>query len=224
MLSVSSHAGAALRIRKAGAHVTCSVFSNCVIHANTSMGGCLSIEANGSQIDNCLVADCNNDTWNSTTSSHWSKDSAGALYQTAGTVAHCTFVNCKAPVAVSKVTGGVVRECVFFGNGRYNTKYAEDGSVAIGAGTNNWVNVVSDVTTFGTGGILATAANIGFVDAANANWRLTDDSVAVNVGGRLSVAGVPSVDLDGRPRRIAARVDAGCYENQRQPGLRLIVR
>ena len=227
-LTTSSHAGTALRIRRAGAHVTRCVISNITTHANTSYGGAIAIEAD-SLIDNCLIADCNNDTWNSPTSSHWSRDTPGAVYQTAGTIANCTFVDCKAPrVAGVKTTGGVMRDCIFWNCRRFNADYGELETIGVGSGmtAENWLNVWADLAPDADNPrwTSATAAEMAFVDASAGNYRLTTASVARNSGERRPAAGVGALDLDGNPRRIAPRVDAGCFEEQHGCGLMLFFR
>lgn len=220
----NAHGGTALRVEFAGAHVTRCVISNNLNHANTSTGGAIYISAD-SLIDNCLIADCNNDTWNSPTSNHWPKDTPGAIYQSGGTIANCTIVNCKAPrSAVAKTTGGVIRDTIIFGNERTNTAYPESEAVGTGAGTNNWSNIVSDIVKIGTDSVLATSETIGFVDAAGGDWRLAADSVARNAGPKRPLAGISKIDLAGNPRRVTPRVDAGCYERPGSPVSIIVVK
>ena len=224
-LVTSGHSGTALRIRKPGAHVTRCVISNITTHANTSYGGAVALEAAGSIIDNCLLIDCNNDTWNSPTSSHWAKDTPGAIYQSDGTIANCTIVNCKAPrVAVAKCSGGVLRDSVIYGNLRYNTSYPETEIIGTGAGTSNWVNVVSDIRKVNDNCVLATADTIGFVDYANGDFRITGNSIARNLCGRELTTGESAVDLDGNPRRFGSRIDAGCYECQQSSAFLFMIK
>lgn len=215
--------GAALRIEGDGAHVTRCVISNNVNHANTGTGGAIYISGN-SLLDNCLIADCNNDTWNSPTSSHWGKDTPGAIYQKAGVIANCTIVNCKAPrVAVAKTAGGIIRDTVIYGNERTNTSFPEAETIGTGSGLGNWANIVSDITTVGRDGTLATAGNIGFVDAEGGDWRLSPRSVARDAGGKFPAEGVSAIDLAGNPRRVSPRVDAGCYERPGAPATKLAI-
>ena len=225
-LTTSSHAGTALRIRRPGAHVTCCVISNITTHANTGYGGAIALEAD-SLIDNCLISDCNNDTWGSPNSGHWSKDTPGAIYQSNGTIANCTIVNCKAPlVAVIKSAGGTLRDCILWNNRRYNENYAESGAIGTGSGitAEKWLNVWADIAKDGAPWKVSTADKMAFVDSANGNYRLTIDSVAKDSGDRRLKSGVCTVDLDGNPRRVAPRIDAGCYEEPNGPGLLLMVK
>ena len=225
-LTTSGHAGTALRIRRPGAHVTCCVISNITTHANTVNGGAIALEAD-SLIDNCLVSDCNNDTWTSPTSGHGTKDTPGAIYQTSGTIANCTIVNCKAPrVAVIKTLGGELRDCILWNNRRYNENYAESEAIGTGKGmtSEKWLNVWADIAMDGAVWKATNDVAMAFVDLANGNYRLTINSVAKDSGDRRLKSGICTVDLDGSPRRVAPRIDAGCYEEPNGLGLKLMVR
>ena len=226
-LTTSGHSGTAVRIRKPGGHVTCCVISNITTHANTSYGGAVALEAANSIIDNCLLSGCNNDTWNSPTSGHWSKDTPGAIYQSNGTIANCTIVNCKAPrVAVIKTTGGTLRDCILWNNSRYNTSYAESEVVGTGAGmtAKNWLNVWADIAKEGAVWKTATAGQMSFVDFDGGDYHVAKDSIVRNSGDKALADGVCAVDLDGHPRLRFRRVDAGCYENQLNIATLLLVK
>ncbi|MBE0686873.1 MAG: hypothetical protein IH585_12860, partial [Anaerolineaceae bacterium] len=53
-----------------------------------------------------------------------------------------------------------------------------------------------------------------FVDAANGNLRLQDNSPAINVGNDAALPSDILTDLDGNPRFVRVLVDLGAYENQ----------
>lgn len=69
---------------------------------------------------------------------------------------------------------------------------------------------VSEVTEPGTGNI---AGDPGFVDAENGDYRLTADSVAVDLVPN-SVSSDTEDDRDGNPRPVGDGFDAGAYERQ----------
>jgi hypothetical protein len=71
-----------------------------------------------------------------------------------------------------------------------------------------------------TGNLALTQSNAlsgdpGFVDAANRNYRLRDDSPLINAGlGTLPVYGFQPSDIDGGLRLRFGALDPGAYENQ----------
>jgi hypothetical protein len=118
------------------------------------------------------------------------------------------------------LAGGVHMDIVnslFFDNDISDLNLEGGSVIGIGDGTAS-----SDYSLIGTtGGNLPLAASNAlsgdphFVDAANGDWRLRDDSPFINQG----LAIVPNsplivLDLDANPRSRFGATDAGAYENQ----------
>jgi hypothetical protein len=62
------------------------------------------------------------------------------------------------------------------------------------------------------GGVGNFGADPRFVDRLARNYRLQPDSPCINTGDPADQPGIGTRDLDGRPRRLAGRIDVGAYE------------
>ena len=178
--------------------------------------------------------------------------STGGLYADGGTVVNCTVAGNKVPqipaagaagVYNGRYTGGIYLASGYVSNSicAYNTSVSTNGVCS------PEIAVAGDkyLARFVNCGVLAPAAapnescvaaaedEIGFVDAANGNWRLIASwESAFYKKGAYDAWMDGATDLDGRPRahnRTSSGtkkvVDIGCYESDwLPPGMMLLVK
>lgn len=63
-----------------------------------------------------------------------------------------------------------------------------------------------------------------FKDFAKGDFRIGPASPAYNAGTLTGLVLLPSVDLAGNPRVMFDKIDVGCFECPRRPGLSVVVR
>ena len=176
---------------------------------------------------------------------------AGGVYVSGGRVVNCTIVNNAVPSVQTSygdpdghragglyMDGGYVTNTVVVGN---TTVFTYEGHPSAPEIT---VSSAKHWTRFANCGVLAPAAapnescvaaaedEIGFVDAANGDWRLDCRKSAFYKKGAYDAWMDGATDLDGRPRahdRTSSGakkvVDIGCYESDwLPPGMMLLVK
>ena len=189
-----------------GGGSSAGTLNNCTLSGNTASSGGGS---NGGTLNSCIL----------------SNNMASALGggSNAGTLNNCLLTGNTANGNGGGSNAGTLNNCTLSGN------TASSGGGSNGGTLNNcivWGNFISGTgtTTNYDGGTFRYSCawplpggngNIGqaplFVDAANGNFRLRQNSPGVNAGDNTYATW--SFDLDGKPRIQENRVDMGAYES-----------
>ena len=203
--------GAGCRL-EGGTVVDCTFTNNfCWYSGNSSRGGAVTLEKGDALLDRCTVI--SNCIWQSSANANspgkgdTSSAYGGGIYLKVGTVRNSLVVGNKSlsyggGIAVEGT--GRVLNCTVVGN---KARLAS-GGIWQGGGTVTNCLCLGNVAH----GVVDSADDPGFVDAANGDYRLNPASAAVDAAD--GEADLGDLDLDGRPRVIGAQADKGCYERQ----------
>ena len=203
--------GAGCRL-EGGTVVDCTFMNNfCWYSGNSSRGGAVTLEKGDALLDRCTVI--SNCIWQSSANANspgkgdTSSAYGGGVYLKVGTVRNSLVVGNKSlsyggGIAVEGT--GRVLNCTVVGN----AARLAGGGIWQGGGTVTNCLCLGNVAH----GVVDSADDPGFVDAANGDYRLNPASAAVDAAD--GAADLGDLDLDGRPRVIGAQADKGCYERQ----------
>ena len=168
---------------------------NCLIAFNQNTVGGPLIVANGPFVNNTVVT--NDIAASSIVLKDWYKDTGGREHFDGG-ITNCLF-------AANSVGGAAGN--VFSLRTANVCRSLSDTTVEWPEGTTNFVRPAEDV----------------FDPKAATPWTISLDAIRAGCrGSRLSDA--PAVDLAGNPRVVGRRVDIGCYQCQKMPGLMIRMR
>ena len=172
------------------------------------------------RLSNSLVAfNCHNQDYGAQSTDRSS--TKGAVYVAGGTVENCTIVsNAAGYVAGVWTDGGTVRNCLIAGNwSKAATPETRDERSVWGGTASCFTHCVADRVLINDA---CRAGDPAFVDFDGGDFRIRVNSAAYGAGE--DPADMPRGDLDGNPRKVGRRVDAGCYECQQTYGLMLLVK
>lgn len=232
---VGSGANGATTLRGAGGTLSNCVVRGCSSASKWSGGAALLLQSDAALVTHCVIT--NNLSERQSDSSDYS---GGIVYiRYAGTVrdslvAYNTVQKDKMACTVGLETGGRVLNCTIVGNdvaaangvGGINVKTAGEvvnclvtgnTTTGTGDGANAWgglagafVACATDTAAPINDTCIAPAHGVGFVNAAEGDWRLSAASPCRDAGS--SYHGRSAGDLDGHPRKSGAAIDIGCYE------------
>lgn len=182
-----------------GGHVARCHFTGCYMR-----GAGLCVYANGGLIEDCLFS-----------GNAWTGNNDGTfMVELAGPA---TLLNCTVADNHMRAASGVkathansrVINCIIAGNTSLNdlTGYVYGGHGEC------FVNCLTDLEIPSSSGCLV-AENVGFVDSANGDFRITVSSPAFEAGMDRTGYSTSSTDKDGNTRVVGTAVDIGCYENK----------
>lgn len=211
-----------------GFYLQSGTIENSIIRGNkaTNAGGFWASSGNFT-IKNSIIIDNN------------ASKGAGFKSGTGATVINCKFINNQ----VSSVFIDGARGAAFYAHNftMVNTLITKNNSGIYATGSHKIINSIFYDNTSDIDGSMSTIGvlynnyiedekitissinnndiflgiNLGFVDEANGNYRLTASSGLIDAG-TTSVTGItlPTTDLDGNPRVSGSNVDIGPYEYQ----------
>ena len=168
--------------------------THCVITNSGSLGAGKegTVKLTGGTIRNCLFA--GNKSYN-----------YGGVYMTGGTLENCTVAHNAVNPGTAGTgrdlyqTAGTVRNCIFWNTDGVDGVTTTGGTIS---------GTLSNAQKTGTGN---TDGAPNFIDAANGDFNLADNSFARDIGVNQPWM-ADGTDLAGNPRIVADTVDAGCYE------------
>ena len=202
--------GAGCRL-EGGTVVDCTFTNNfCWYSGNSSRGGAVTLEKGDALLDRCTVI--SNRIWQSSANANspgkgdTSNAYGGGVYLKVGTVRNSLVVGNMSlsyggGIAVEGT--GRVLNCTVVGN---KARLAS-GGIWQGGGTVTNCLCLGNVAH----GVVDSADDPGFVDAANGDYRLNPASAAVDAADGADLG---DLDLAGRPRVSGAQADKGCYERE----------
>ena len=182
-----------------GSGVLTATLKNCIIEANETRRYAAVYEAN---CENCLIF--GNVAWN---------DVSGATAPSAAyrcSLVNCTIVGNTNMVALGASAIGVsaVTNCIVVGNTVTNALVENE---VLGTDVTVFHSCL-DIQTAGTGNIVADPC---FVNAANGNYRLREDSPCIDAGD--SSYSALAIDLEGNQRTLGRAIDMGAFEFHNYP-------
>jgi hypothetical protein len=208
-----------------GALLTHCVVTNNIMERNNFNHGLVLVD-NG-RVENCLVAD-NRYVIVDNVSDPVAGNNTSVMELRGGVVRNCTFAGntvCEASVDGRGVIynpgdWGVVSNCVVAAN--FPGPMDDDpGRVCSG---DNYVvgrlfaSTTDDATLTGSNGCNFGIPTHIFKNPSGGDYHLAPGSPAQDQGPRVgspqeaAALGIPSVDLDGKPRVMGGKIDNGCYE------------
>ena len=218
-------AGAAVELAGAGTLTHCVISNNTVqgtSNAGSSTGGAIYIPygAKNGRVSNCLIA------YNTyVTSGDEPKAGAAGIRFNGGNdntqIENNTIVANTVEGSLSDDSAGVfcttwygrLRNNIIVGN--YETGKEKYTAVRMDTEHGTYVGNLTDADV---------ALEKVFKDFAKGDFRIGPASPAYNAGTLTGLVLLPSVDLAGNPRVAFGKIDIGCYECPRRPGLSVVVR
>lgn len=218
-------AGAAVELAGAGTLTHCVISNNTVqgtSNAGSSTGGAIYIPygAKNGRVSNCLIA------YNTyVTSGDEPKAGAAGIRFNGGNdntqIENNTIVANTVEGSLSDDSAGVfcttwygrLRNNIIVGN--YETGKEKYTAVKMDTEHGTYVGNLTDADV---------ALEKVFKDFAKGDFRIGPASPAYNAGTLTGLVLLPSVDLAGNPRVAFGKIDIGCYECPRRPGLSVVVR
>ena len=202
--------GGNIYMNSANAYILRCVVTNGVSGGNSNGGGGGGVRIDNGRVESCLIE--NN-------SDNGSGCGSGVMMNGAGIVANCTIVRNRSNwgAAVNANAGQVVNCVIADNTAPDNSDPANGGTVFSGAAqAARFQNCVADVYINPSCFTAASPGAFGFVDRTVGDYRLTPFSPAIDRGSSVALAS--GTDLEGNPRVVNGKADAGCYEYQSNGG------